>query len=207
MKTMKKTLSIGLVSALLGVSLSGCAPLIIGGAAGTVLVASDRRTAGTQLEDETIELRAKSNIRDQLGTRARVEVNSYNRMALLTGEVANAADKQAIERIVADVQNVRSVVNELAVLSTPSLWDRSNDVLVTGKVKAAFIDKGIPVTAVKVTTERSVVYLMGRVTARESELATDAARSVSGVQRVVRMFELITPQELERLQQTSAPKS
>jgi len=207
MKTMKKTLSIGLVSALLGVSLSGCAPLIIGGAAGTVLVASDRRTAGTQLEDETIELRAKSNIRDQLGTRARVEVNSYNRMALLTGEVANAADKQAIERIVADVQNVRSVVNELAVLSTPSLWDRSNDVLVTGKVKAAFIDKGIPVTAVKVTTERSVVYLMGRVTARESELATDAARSVSGVQRVVRMFELITPQELDRLQQTSAPKS
>jgi osmotically-inducible protein OsmY len=207
MKTMKKTLSIGLVSMLLGVSLSGCAPLIIGGAAGTVLVASDRRTAGTQLEDETIELRAKSNIRDQLGTRARVEVNSYNRMALLTGEVANAADKQAIERIVADVQNVRSVVNELAVLSTPSLWDRSNDVLVTGKVKAAFIDKGIPVTAVKVTTERSVVYLMGRVTARESELATDAARSVSGVQRVVRMFELITPQELDRLQQTSAPKS
>lgn len=207
MKTMKKTISLGLASVLLGMSLSGCAPLLIGGAAGTVLVASDRRTAGTQLEDETIELRAKSNIREQLGTRVRVDVNSYNRVALLTGEVANAADKQAVERVVTNVQNVRSVINELAVLSTPSLWDRSNDVLITGKVKAAFIDKGISVTSVKVTTERSVVYLMGQVTPRESELATDAARSVSGVQRVVRMFELITPQELDRLQQTSTPKS
>jgi osmotically-inducible protein OsmY len=191
----------------LGAGLSGCAPLIIGGAAGTVLVATDRRTAGAQLEDESIEFRAKSNIREQMGTRVRVDVTSYNRMALLTGEVANAADKQAVERVVANVQNVRSVVNELAVLSTPSLWDRSNDLLVTGKVKAAFIDKGVSVTAVKVSTERSVVYLMGRVTARESELATDAARSVSGVQRVVRMFEIISQQELERLQQTSAPKS
>jgi osmotically-inducible protein OsmY len=204
---MKKITLTCITAALLGAGLSGCAPLIIGGAAGTVLVATDRRTAGAQLEDESIEFRAKSNIREQMGTRVRVDVTSYNRMALLTGEVANAADKQAVERVVANVQNVRSVVNELAVLSTPSLWDRSNDLLVTGKVKAAFIDKGVSVTAVKVSTERSVVYLMGRVTARESELATDAARSVSGVQRVVRMFEIISQQELERLQQTSAPKS
>jgi osmotically-inducible protein OsmY len=189
---------------LLGGSLSGCAPLVIGGAAGTVLVVTDRRTAGTQLEDETIELRAKSQIRDQLGTRVRVDVHSYNRLALLTGEVASAADKQAVERIVSGVQNVRSVVNELAVLNTPSLWDRSNDLLITGKVKAGFIDAKVPVTAVKVTTERSVVYLMGRVTAKESEMATDAARSVSGVQRVVRMFEIISQQELERLQGAAA---
>jgi osmotically-inducible protein OsmY len=192
------------VAALLGAS--GCAPLILGGAAGTVLVATDRRTAGTQLEDETIELRAKSQIRDQLGTRVRIDVNSYNRLALLTGEVASAADKQAVERIVAGVQNVRSVVNELAVLSTPSLWDRSNDLLITGKVKAAFIDAKVPVTAVKVTTERSVVYLMGRVTAKESEAATNAARSISGVQRVVRMFEMVSQEELDR-QQGTASKS
>lgn len=207
MKAMKKITLTCLAAALLGAGLSGCAPLIIGGAAGAVLVATDRRTAGTQLEDENIEFRSKSNIREQLGTRVRVDVSSYNRITLLTGEVANEADKQAVERIVANVQNVRSVVNELAVLSTPSLWDRSNDLLITGKVKAAFIDKGVSVTAVKVTTERSVVYLLGRVTARESELATDAARSASGVQRVVRMFEIISQQELERLQQTSAPKS
>jgi osmotically-inducible protein OsmY len=185
--------------------LSGCAPLIIGGAAGTVLVASDRRTAGTQLEDETIELRSQSAIREQLGTRVRASVTSYNRVALITGEVGNAADKQAVERIVAGVQNVRSVVNETVVLTTPSLWDRSNDAILTGKVKAAFIDAKVPVLAVKVTTERGVVYLLGRVTAEEATRATEAARSISGVQRVVRLLEVISQQEVDRLQ--GAPKS
>ena len=185
--------------------LSGCAPLIIGGAAGTVLVASDRRTAGTQLEDETIELRSQSAIREQLGTRVRASVTSYNRVALITGEVGNAADKQAVERIVAGVQNVRSVVNETVVQTTPSLWDRSNDAILTGKVKAAFIDAKVPVLAVKVTTERGVVYLLGRVTAEEATRATDAARSISGVQRVVRLLEVISQQEVDRLQ--GAPKS
>jgi osmotically-inducible protein OsmY len=185
--------------------LSGCAPLVLGGAAGTVLVASDRRTAGTQLEDETIELRSQSTLREQLGTRVRASITSYNRVALITGEVGNAADKQAVERIVAGVQNVRSVVNELVVQSTPSLWDRSNDAILTGKVKAAFIDAKVPVLAVKVTTERGVVYLLGRVTAEEADRATNAARSISGVQRVVRLFETISQQEVDRLQ--AAPKS
>jgi len=196
------TLTLALAASAL---LSGCAPLIIGGAAGTVLVASDRRTAGTQLEDETIELRSQSAIREQLGTRVRARVTSYNRVALLTGEVGNAADKQAVERIVAGVQNVRSVVNETVVLTTPSLWDRSNDAILTGKVKAAFIDAKVPVLAVKVTTERGVVYLLGRVTAEEATRATEAARSISGVQRVVRLLEVISQQEVDRLQ--GAPKS
>jgi osmotically-inducible protein OsmY len=203
---MKRSRVLTLAFALAGSAvLSGCAPLLIGGAAGTVLVASDRRTAGTQLEDETIELRAQSAIREQLGTRVRADVTSYNRVALVTGEVANAADKQAVERIVAAVLNVRSVVNELAVQSTPSLRDRSNDAIITGKVKASFIDAKVPVLAVKVTTERGVVYLMGRVTADESTRATEATRSVSGVQRVVRLLEVISQQELDRLQ--AAPKS
>ena len=193
------------VALVLSALLSGCAPLIIGGAAGTVLVASDRRTAGTQLEDETIELRSQSAIREQLGTRVRASVTSYNRVALITGEVGNAADKQAVERIVAGVQNVRSVVNETVVLTTPSLWDRSNDAILTGKVKAAFIDAKVPVLAVKVTTERGVVYLLGRVTAEEATRATEAARSISGVQRVVRLLEVISQQEVDRLQ--GAPKS
>jgi len=196
------TLTLALAASAL---LSGCAPLIIGGAAGTVLVASDRRTAGTQLEDETIELRSQSAIREQLGTRVRASVTSYNRVALITGEVGNAADKQAVERIVAGVQNVRSVVNETVVLTTPSLWDRSNDAILTGKVKAAFIDAKVPVLAVKVTTERGVVYLLGRVTAEEATRATEAARSISGVQRVVRLLEVISQQEVDRLQ--GAPKS
>ena len=199
MRQFKRVIQIGLGVALVASTLSACAPLLVAGAAGTVMVASDRRTAGTQLEDETIELRAKAAIRDQLGTRVRVDVTAYNRQALLTGEVGNAADKQAAERIVQAVQNVSSVVNDLAVASSPSLREQSADLVITGKVKAAFIDKKVPITAVKVTTERSVVYLMGRVTASEAEQATEAARSVTGVQRVVRIFETISQQELERL--------
>jgi len=191
---------------LLGGALSGCAPLLIGGAAGTVLVASDRRSAGIQLEDESIELRAKSAIRDQMGTRVRVDVTSYNRQVLITGDVANALDKQAVERLVAKGDNVKSVVNELAVQNTPSLWDRSNDLLTTGRVKAAFIDANVQVNAVKVTTERGVVYLLGRVTQPEADRATEAARSISGVRRVVRVLEVISDEELRRLQPSLSGK-
>jgi osmotically-inducible protein OsmY len=191
---------------LLGGALSGCAPLLIGGAAGTVLVASDRRSAGIQLEDESIELRAKSAIRDQMGTRVRVDVISYNRQVLITGDVANALDKQAVERLVAKGDNVKSVVNELAVQNTPSLWDRSNDLLTTGRVKAAFIDANVQVNAVKVTTERGVVYLLGRVTQPEADRATEAARSISGVRRVVRVLEVISDEELRRLQSSLSGK-
>lgn len=193
--------------ALLGGALSGCAPLLIGGAAGTVLVASDRRSAGIQLEDESIELRAKSAIREQMGTRVRVDVTSYNRQTLLTGDVGNAQDKQAVEGLVARVDNVKSVVNELVVQNTPSMWDRSNDVLTTGRVKAAFIDANVQVNAVKVTTERNVVYLMGRVTQPEADRATEAARSISSVRRVVRVFEVISSEELKRLQPSLSGKS
>ncbi len=193
-----------LSAALLGGALSGCAPLLIGGAAGTALVVSDRRTAGTQLEDENIELRAKASIRDQIGTRVRVDVTSYNRQALLTGEVANAQDKQAVERVVRSVENVKSVVNELVIQATPSLWDRSTDALITGRVKASMIDADVQVNAVKVVTERAVVYLMGRVTQAEANRATEAARSISGVQRVVRIFEIISEDELKRLQPAPA---
>jgi osmotically-inducible protein OsmY len=199
MRQFKRVIQIGLGVALVASTLSACAPLLVAGAAGSVMVASDRRTAGTQLEDETIELRAKAAIRDQMGTRVRVDVTAYNRQVLLTGEVGNAADKQAAERIVRTVQNVGPVVNDLAIASSPTLREQSADLVITGKVKAAFIDKKVPITAVKVTTERSVVYLMGRVTASEAEQATEAARSVTGVQRVVRIFETISQQELERL--------
>lgn len=198
--SLKRLALSALGAALLGGALSGCAPLLIGGAAGTALVVSDRRTAGTQLEDENIELRAKASIRDQLGTRVRVDVTSYNRQVLLTGEAGNAQDKQSVERVVRSVENIRSVVNELAVQSTPSLWDRSTDVLITGRVKASLIDANVQVNAVKVVTERAVVYLMGRVTQSEADRATEAARSISGVQRVVRIFEVLSEEDLKRLQ-------
>ena len=193
----------------LGSALSACVgPLLVGGAmVGGSIVAVDRRTSGTQLDDEGIELRAGNQISSNLGTRVRVSVTSYNRQVLLTGEVPNAQDKQRVEQLVAGVGNVMGVVNELQVLSTPSLADRSADALVTGRVKAMLLDaRDLKSNAFKVVTERGTTYLMGRVTQRESDRATEVVRAVPGVQKVVRLFQIISEQELERLQTMPAAK-
>jgi osmotically-inducible protein OsmY len=176
-------------------------PLVVGGAAaGTALVATDRRTSGAQLEDEGIELRVLGRVRSDLGTRVRVNVVSYNRQVLLTGEVPNEKDKQTIEQIAGKVENVGSVVNALAVMNTPSLAGRSADLLITGRLKAAILDASdLESNAFKVVTEHSVVYLLGRVTKREADRVTNIARTISGVQRVVRVFEDISEEELRRL--------
>ncbi len=199
----KKSLRLGaLLLALAGLgTLSACVPLMVGGAAAGALVASDRRTSGTQLEDETIELRSASRIRAEFGTRVRVSVVSYNRQVLLTGEVPSAQDREAVAQVVSKVENVDSVVNELAVQNSPGLSERSTDLLITGRIKAALLDaRDLQANSVKVVTERGAAYLMGRVTAREAERITNIARAVPGVQRVVRILETITEDELRRLQ-------
>ncbi len=188
-------------------ALTACAPLVVGGAAVGALVAIDRRTSGAQLEDEGIELRAASRIREALGDRVHVNTTSYNRQVLLTGEVPNDAARQQVEQIVSRVENVRSVVNELAVLGNTTLTQRSNDVLITGKVRASLVDaKDLYAGAFKVVTERGTTYLMGRVTQREADRATAITRTVGGVQKVVRIFEIITEDELRRLQPQQAPQ-
>lgn len=190
---------------LAGVALSGlmsaCAPLVVGGAAvGSALVAVDRRTSGAQLDDQGIELRASNRIKEQFGERANVSVTSYNRQVLLTGEAASEAVKAEVERVVAGVDNVRSIVNELGVVNSPSFSQRSSDTLITGKVKAGMVDaKDLSAVAFKVVTTRGTVYLMGRVTQREATRATDIARNTSGVMRVVRVFEILTEEELARI--------
>jgi len=182
-------------------ALSACVPVIMGGAVMGTLVATDRRTSGAQLEDESIELRAVNRIQSSLGERVHVNVTSYNRRVLLTGEVPTAQDKQQAEQIVSRVDNAQSVVNELAILGNSSLSQRSSDALITGKVKAGMVDaKDLFANAFKVVTERSVTYLMGRVTQREADRATDIARSTSGVQKVVRVFEIISEEELRNMQ-------
>ena len=192
--------------AALGSTLSACAPLMLGGAAIGALVATDRRTSGAQLEDEGIELRAAGRIRESLGDRVHVNVTSYNRQVLLTGEVPNAQDKQQVEQIVSRVENVRATVNELAVLGNTSLTQRSSDALTTGKIKASMIDaKDLFANAFKVVTERGTTYLMGRVTQREATRATDIARSTGGVQKVVRVLEIISEEELQRTLPQSGP--
>ncbi len=195
----------GLILCVAG-ALSACVPVIMGGMVMGGLVATDRRTSGTQLEDEGIELRAASRLREALGERAHFNVNSYNRQVLLSGEAPSAQDKQLIEQIVSKVENVRAIVNEIAVLGNSTLPQRSSDSLVTGKVKAGLVDaKDLYANAFKIVTERGTTYMMGRVTQREADRATDIARGVNGVQRVVRIFEIISEDELKRLLPQPAP--
>jgi osmotically-inducible protein OsmY len=190
-----------IVLALSGAALlPACAPLIVGGAmVGGGMMAIDRRTSGAQVEDQAIELKSVSRVRD-LATLGDVSVTSYNRMVLITGEVPTESDRARVEEALQRVENVRSVVNELAVAGNSSLTSRSSDSIISAKVKATFIDaKDLQANAIKVVTERGIVYLMGRVTEREATRAADLARTVSGVQKVVRVFEVISEEELAQL--------
>ncbi len=167
--------SAALAAAALAGSLAGCALLVIGGGAvvGT-LMATDRRTTGPQVEDEGIEMRTASRIRETLGDRVHVNVTSYNRQVLLTGEVPTAADGQKVEQIAQGVDNVRSVVNDLGVMPASSLTQRSRDAFISTKVRASLVDaKDLSANAFKVVTEREVVYLMGRVTQREAKRSAE----------------------------------
>ena len=183
-------------------ALSACAPLLLGGAiVGSSMVVTDRRTSGTQVDDQAIELKGTKRINDILGDRGNVSTTSYNRVVLLTGTVLAEPDKAAVERAVSAIENVKSVVNEVAIGTAASFGNRSNDTLLTSKVKASFVDaKDVQVNAYKVLTERSIVYLMGRVTEREATRAADIARGVSGVHKVVRVFEVVSEAELADLQ-------
>jgi len=171
----------------------GCVPLVVGGAAATgVAVSQDRRTVGTIAEDEGIELKANNRLREKFGENAFVSVTSYNRTVLLTGQVPDAKVRAEAERIVRSVENTRGVYNELVIAGLSSFTARSNDSIITSKVKARFLDaQKFNALQVKVVTESSVVYLLGLVTRLEAKEATEIARTTSGVQKVVRVFEYI----------------
>ncbi len=172
--------------------LQGCTAAVVGAAATGVVVANDRRTTGTMTEDEGIEIKTGSRISSRFPDGIHVNVTSYNRLVLLTGEVPDAATKSEIERIARGVENVRDVFNELAVAGLSSYTVRSNDAVLTSKVKGNFVDEGtFNALHVKVVTENSIVYLMGLVKKSEAESATQIARTTSGVQKVVRLFEYI----------------
>lgn len=189
-----------LASAVLVVGLSGCAAAVVGGAAVGGMMALDRRTVGTQVEDEGIELRAGNRIHGIYGDKVHVNVTSYNRQVLLTGEVPSAEVREAVEKTMAAEQNVRSVVNDLAVMPNSTIGQRSNDTFITGKVRASLVDaKDLSANSFKVVTERNVVYLMGRVSQREAGRATAIARGITGVSKVVRVFEYLTEEEVASL--------
>lgn len=180
--------------------LQACVPLAATAVVGTALVVTDRRTTATVAVDQEIDFRGTRAVNDAIGGRGHINVNAYNRVALLTGEVPSEGDRKLAEDALLKITNVKSVVNELAVMGNASLGSRSSDSLITGKVKASFVDaKDVSANAFRVTTERGIVHLQGLVTEREANLAADVAARVSGVQKVVKVFEYISEDELRRI--------
>jgi osmotically-inducible protein OsmY len=181
--------------ALLGLApqLQGCFPLVAGGAGVTALALNDRRSVGAQTEDKEIDVRGEIGVKNRFGDRVHINITSFNRNVLLTGEAPDAASKAQIETIVRDIPNVRGVVNEVQLAGVSSYTARGNDSYLTSKVKARFVDNGgyFSVNQVKVVTESSVVYLLGLVTRKEAEAAVEIARTTGGVQKVVRVFEYV----------------
>jgi osmotically-inducible protein OsmY len=185
-----RLLSIIVVPLLVSV-LTGCVAAVVGGAGTAAVIGEDRRTVGTVTEDQGIELKAESRIRDKYPD-AHINLTSFSRMVLITGEVPNAAAKDEIGKIVRAVENVRGIYNEAAVGSPSALSARTNDSFITSKVKARFVDqRKFNAIHVKVVTEASVVYLLGLVKRKEADDAVEIARTTSGVQRVVKLFEYI----------------
>lgn len=206
---MKKSLIAGLLlGAALLPMLQGCFPVVAAGVTGGVLSTLDRRTVGAQTEDETIEWKASSRVREKVGEKAHVNYTSYDRKVLLTGEAPSAEIKAEIARIVSGIPNVLGVYNELAVSGLTSFSARSNDTYITSKVKGRFIDANkFNIVHVKVVTEASVVYLLGIVTQREADAAVELARTTSGVTRVVNLMEVVSEAKAKELDLPPPDKS
>jgi osmotically-inducible protein OsmY len=184
-----------ILTALLGltvVNLSGCVPAVAVGVGAGVLMAEDRRTAGTYVIDEEIELKSLNRIHEAYGDGVHTNVTSFNRRVLLTGEVPDAATKAKVEEIVKGVPNVRAVQNEIAQAGVSTIMARSNDAYITSKVKARFLDdRRFSFNHVKVVTEAGTVFLMGMVKREEGNAAAETAAKTSGVAKVVKVFEYI----------------
>lgn len=185
-----------IIAALIGSTvLSGCVTsLVLGGAAATGLIVSDRRTAGMQLTDKTIGVSVESNIKSKLNADTlRVNATSMNQRVLLTGEVANQTDKERAEQIARGVKDVKDVVNQLIIGQPAPFSTRSRDAWISSKVRSELLfTKNIPSRTISITTSQGVVYLMGNVTHQEGDLAAQTAASVAGVTRVVKVFDIIT---------------
>jgi osmotically-inducible protein OsmY len=190
---------------LLSLQLAACVPVIVGAVGAGAYAATDRRSLGAQADDKVIAPRVESRISSALSDRSHVNVNSFNRKVLLTGEVPDQASKDKAEAIAKSVDNVASVVSDLEVGGMTRATARNNDAYLTAKVKAELVSrKDIFANAYNVTTEKSIVYLMGKVTREEGDRAATIASGVSGVQKVVKVFEYISDTELTQLQKSGA---
>jgi osmotically-inducible protein OsmY len=189
-------------------SLSGCVEMMVGSAVMGAVATADRRTLGAQTEDKAITLKAEFQVPKVVGSNGHVNIASFNRKVLLTGEVQDEAMKAAVEREVRGIAAVESVINELEIAGPASYTSRSSDALVTAKVKASLVDKKtVSAVSFKVVTERGNCYLMGIVTQREGNIAAQVAQGVAGVQRVVKIFEYISEEDLKAMQPQQAQAS
>jgi osmotically-inducible protein OsmY len=194
-------------AALIAATTGACAPLLVGVVvAGTALVATDRRTTGSQVDDQTIQLRVANELSAALGKLpVHINVNSFDRKVLLTGEVPDEATKARAGAIATASQNVRAVVNELAILPPSSVSDRTADTALATKVRAAFVNtREIAFNSVEIVTERGIVYLLGLVTEHEGQIVALVASKVSGVKQVVKVFDYASKEEIERRRATTA---
>jgi osmotically-inducible protein OsmY len=186
---MKRSLVRLAVLALAVPMLQACFPLAVTGVGAAALMASDRRTTGIYVEDENIEWKVIGRIKGEFPG-AHISATSFNRRVLLTGEAPTEGMRKEIEAAIRAIPNVREVVNEMQVAGASSVASRGNDALITSNVKARMVNnKHFSPTHVKVVTEAGVVYLMGLVTPAEGEAAVEVARTTSGVNRVVKVFE------------------
>jgi osmotically-inducible protein OsmY len=210
--SLRRLIAALVATAAAGTALTACVPIVmVGAAVGGSMMVTDRRSAGTQIEDEGIELKAGSRVREVVGNLAHVNTTSFNRTLLITGEVPDDYARASVARVTANIENVKTVVNEVIVGPASSLATRSEDSAVTTKVKATLLDKkDVFGTSIKVVTERGTVYLMGRVTEAEAVRATDLTSRIAGVKKVVRVFDIISEAErnslvLKPVEQTDRP--
>jgi osmotically-inducible protein OsmY len=194
-------LTLGLAT-LAMMQLSACAPLLIGGTALTGKAVIDRRTVGSQVEDEAIELRAESGLKGLLPQNTHVKVSSYNRMVLLTGQVNSENERIQAERFVKSQDNVKTVVNDVVIAPETSLTQRAKDRVITAEIRGMLIaTKDIHASAVYVVTQNGVVYLMGRLTEAEGKRVSQllSTSQITGIQKVVKVFDTISEEDLKRL--------
>lgn len=204
-RSLKNGILASLIAGTLAGGLQGCLPVVAAGAGAGALMASDRRSSGAYVDDETLEWKIESQISDRFGDRAHINAVSFNRVVLLAGEAPDQATKDEATRIASSNAAVRNVINDVTIGPNSSIGSRSNDAVLTSKVKGRFVDQAtFGVAHVKVYTEAGTVFLMGLVTRKEADAATELARTTSGVKKVVRAFEYVGEGDAQRMDDATA---
>jgi osmotically-inducible protein OsmY len=204
-KRARRPLAAALLAGVMASALSGCFGILLGAGVMGGAAAIDRRSLGAQTDDQAIVIKGESRVPSVAGDNGHVNVTSFNRKVLLTGEVHDEATKAAVQREVSSIDGVVAVANELEIAGPSTYTSRSNDALITTKVKAGLVDmKTIYASSFKVVTERGIVYMMGRVTQREGTVGADVARGIGGVQQVVKLFDYISEDELKQIEPPSS---